>query len=458
MNNVIVLFVIVFLLSTIGCITPQRRHQIPAAGVDEQAEIRALSDSLETKISFFTRIVEKNNLSKEDRLLASDLLSTYQQLERLSDSNFEGTNSVRVIHDLFKQLSAVDERYFAQSKDCLSDKSQAISLFSEKKDNILGAYLSGDFSGVIERCIELKNVFGPDSITPDVGLLFALSLARKEMLNEAIDIGENITRKLEASPDHLKLSLRMAEWYLLTGQRKNAIRIYEKLTDTLDENEIIFQDLKRKIDSSEYKSLEAGHRIPIEIQPNRMEVDMNHLLEEIGKLLEENRFGEARELLIPIRRRTLTTSEMEIVGQATKKLEQAEEDYLEEKISVISMKRDIEHARKLLEEERYEEVISRLEAMESEHEGSREITELKQFATEKLINRERNRAATIFLAAKKTGDAEKKQAYLNEALEILKSLISKYPSTSLNDKLISNIRTVEEEIGRLKKSRNNDFS
>jgi len=155
-------------------------------------------------------------------------------------------------------------------------------------------------------------------------------------------------------------------------------------------------------------------------------------------------------LLIPIRRRTLTAAEMDIVDQASRKLEQAEENYLEEKISIISMKRDMEQARRLLEEERFEEVISRLEAIESEHEDSHEITELKRFAIEKLINRERNRAATIFLAAKRTEDAEKKLAYLYDALEILKSLILKYPSTSLNNKLISNVKTVEEEIDRLK--------
>jgi len=348
------------------------------------------------------------------------------------------------------RLSAVDERYFAQKMDSISDNSEIISLFAEKKEDIMDAYMSGDFSGVIELCIELKTVFGPDSLTPDVGLLFALSLARKEMVDEAIDVGEKITRNLETSPDRLQLNIKIAEWYLQTGQREKAIHVYDKLTDTLDENEIIVQALRKNIATSESVGPSTGQRTPIQIQPQRLEVGIDHLLEEMVKLLEENRFNEARDLLIPIRRRTLTAAEMEIVDQASKKLEQAEENYLEEKISIISMKRDMEQARRLLEEERFEEVISRLEAIESEHEDSREITELKQFAIEKLINRERNRAATIFLAAKRTEDAAKKQTYLYDALEILKSLILKYPSTSLNNRLISNIRTVEEEIARLK--------
>ncbi len=450
MKKVMHLFLILFALSSVGCITPERRQATPSTEVHDRANTQALSDSLKKKIPFITRIIEDKNLSEEDRKLASDLLASYQKLESLSSIHFEEANYLSIISDLYMRLSAVDERYFAQTMDSISDNSEIISLFAEKKEDIADAYMSGDFSGVIELCIELKTVFGPDSLTPDVGLLFALSLARKEMLDEAIDVGEKITRNLETSPDRLQLNIKIAEWYLQTGQGEKAIHVYDKLTDTLDENEIIVQALKNNIAASESVGPATGQRIPIRIQPQRLEVRIDHLLEEMVKLLEENRFNEARDLLIPIRRRTLTVAEMEIVDQASKKLEQAEENYLEEKISIISMKRDMDQARSLLEEERFEEVISRLEAIESKHEDSREITELKQFAIEKLINRERNRAATIFLAAKKTEDAAKKQAYLYEALEILKSLILEYPSTSLNNRLISNIKTVEEEIARLK--------
>jgi len=450
MKKVIPLFLILFAVFSVGCITPERRQATQSTEVHDRATAQALSDSLKKKIPFITRIIEDKNLSKEDRKLASDLLASYQRLESLSSIHFEEANYLSIISDLYMRLSAVDERYFAQKMDSISDNSEIISLFAEKKEDIMDAYMSGDFSGVIELCIELKTVFGPDSLTPDVGLLFALSLARKEMVDEAIDVGEKITRNLETSPDRLQLNIKIAEWYLQTGQREKAIHVYDKLTDTLDENEIIVQALRKNIAASESVGPSTGQRTPIQIQPQRLEVGIDHLLEEMVKLLEENRFNEARDLLIPIRRRTLTAAEMEIVDQASKKLEQAEENYLEEKISIISMKRDMEQARRLLEEERFEEVISRLEAIESEHEDSREITELKQFAIEKLINRERNRAATIFLAAKRTEDAAKKQTYLYDALEILKSLILKYPSTSLNNRLISNIRTVEEEIARLK--------
>ena len=244
------------------------------------------------------------------------------------------------------------------------------------------------------------------------------------------------------------MRIGIAEWYLLQGQREKAISVYEKLADTQDEKRMGIQSLSRKIAAAERRRSVVGPIQDRTLSQRVEEMTVDSLLEEVEKLLEENRFSEAKALLL-LKEQKVHSTEAETINQAYRRLELAEENYLEEKISMISMNRDMEQARRLLEEERYEEVISRLEALEPE-EDSREIKELKQFAIEKLINRERNRAATIFLAAKRTEDAVKKQAYLYEALEILKPLIFKYPSTSLNNKLISNIKTVEEEIGRLK--------
>ena len=295
----------------------------------------------------------------------------------------------------------------------------------------------------------MKTDFGPESLTPDIGLLFAISLAKKDMLDEAIDIGEKIARKLEIRPDLIQLRINIAEWYLQQGQREKAIYIYEKLVDSFDEHETITQSLSNKISTSARVGPDIKHRMPSHIKLERLEVGIDHLLERVDKLLEENMFNEARELLFPLKRKTLSADEKITVDQASKKLELAEENYLEKKISMISMKRDMEQARKLIEEERFEDVISRLEAIESEQEETREITELKQFAIEKLINRERNRAATVFLAAKGTGDIVKKQTYLLEALGILNALVDKYQISALNTKLLSNMKTVEEELDKL---------
>jgi outer membrane protein assembly factor BamD (BamD/ComL family) len=267
------------------------------------------------------------------------------------------------------------------------------------------------------------------------------------MLNEAINIGEGVGRELETNPDIVHLRLEIADWYLMQGQREKAISVYEKLADTQDEKRMEIQSLSRKIAAAERSGSVVG---PIRGQtpPQRVEeMTVDNLLEEVEKLLEENRFSEAKALLT-MKEQKVHSTEAETINQAYRKLELAEENYLEKKISMISMNRDMEQARRLLEEERYEEVISRLEALEPE-EDSREIKELKQFAIEKLINRERNRAAKIFLIAKETQDPARKKEYFLQCLAILKALVDEYPLSHLNQKLISHIKIVEEELGKL---------
>jgi len=451
MKNTIVCLLIIFIFFGLGCASLKNRPKIMSANIDDKASIRTMLNSLDQKIRFINSILEKKDILEKDRKIASDLLKTYKGLQRrLTENRSSDPNYLGILCDIYTCLNSLDKMYFTRTQDAsFSSPEKTISLLATRKEDILGAYASGDYRSVIDLCIDLKTDFGPESLTPDIGLLFAISLAEKDLLDEAINIGEKITSKLEIRPDLIQLRIHIAEWYLQQGHRENAIHIYEKLADSLDEQETIIHSLRRKISTSESVGLDKQHRIPGRIKLERLELGIDHLLGRVDKLLEENRFNEAREILFPLRRKALSADNRSSVDQALKKLELAEENYLEKKISMISMKRDMEQSRRLIEEERFEDVISRLEAMESEQKENREIKELKQFAIEKLINRERNRAATVFLAAKGTGDIAKKQTYLLEALGILNALVDKYPISSLNTKLLSNIKTVEEELDKL---------
>jgi len=441
---------IFFIVSAFGCLPAQKGPTPkPTVTYDNPPQL-AFSGELEKRVRYLITLLEDKNLSEEDKEIALSLLSTYQELQRLSSSLPSEAQYLSVIHDLFTSLDNMDKKYFSKEKSLEGNYTKTISLFSEKRDSILDSYISGDFQAVIDSCIELKTMFGPDSLTPDIGLLFALSLAKQGIFDEAITIGEGIARELETSPDLVKLRIGIAEWYLQQGQREKAIRVYEKLADTLDEDEMDIHFLSRKIAQAE----KAGQEIepaPKQIQSQRAEkMNLDDLLKEVEKLLEENRFSEARDLLFAKGHTVHTESESETIRHALKMLDVAEADYLEKKISMISMKRDMEQARRLLEEEKYEEVISTLEAIEPEEENSREIRELKQFAIEKLINRERNRAAKIFLRAKETQDPEKKGEYFLMILQILKPLVDKYPQSPLNERLKSHINIVENELAKLK--------
>ncbi len=451
MKNTTVCLLLIFILFCFGCASFKSRPKTVSSSIDDKASIQRILDSLDKKIRFIKSIIEKNDITEDDRKIASNLLKTYKDLQNLlTENNLSEQKYLSTLCDIYNCLSSLDKRYYSQTQDLsFSSAETTINLLATRKEGILGAYVSGDFKSVIDLCINLRTDFGPESLTPDIGLLFAISLAKKDMLVEAIDIGDKIARKLEIHPDLIQLRINIAEWYLQQGQRDEAIYIYEKLVDSLDEHETMTHSLSNKISTSASVGPDIKHGMPGHIKLERLEVGLDHLLERVGKLLEENRFNEARDLLFPLRRKTLSADDKITVDQASKKLELAEENYLEKKISMISMKRDMEQARRLIDEERFEDVISRLEAIESEQEETREITELKQFAIEKLINRERNRAATVFLAAKGTGDIAKKQTYLLETLGILNALVEKYPISSLNTKLSSNIKTVEEELDKL---------
>ena len=115
---------------------------------------------------------------------------------------------------------------------------------------------------------------------------------------------------------------------------------------------------------------------------------------------------------------------------------------------ITEKKEAVQIARKFLDEEKYEQAISSLDTL-SEREESHEIKELREQAVESLINRERNRAAKIFLTARRTTDPEKKEEYLRSSYNILKELIEKYPSSPLINKVNSHLEKVEEELEKL---------
>ena len=145
-------------------------------------------------------------------------------------------------------------------------------------------------------------------------------------------------------------------------------------------------------------------------------------------------------------------SELEIIDQALKTVDLAEERYLQEKSARLSYEKEtLKLARKLIEEENFEEALTKLETLSDAQKMTPEMKELKRVATEKLIKRERNKAAKYFLMARKTPDTAKKEELLLSSYDILKILIKQYPSSPMIEKLNDNLRTVREELTKLGK-------
>ena len=455
------LMVLLFILA-FGCVPVSERRVVvvPESGIAPSSLFP--QELLDEKITFLNNILEKEDLTEKDREIASSLLDTYKSVKSISAGTFKEADYQKVVRSLLNNLNILDEIYFSKQEERAKDYSRSISLFAAKKKEIQEAYALGDSKGVINHCLELKAVLGPDALTAEISLMFALSLAKVGMLTEAKSIIEGIVPELDTSPDLNGLRASIAELQLRLGDREKAIQVYKKLTDTLHEQEVVLQALNKRISRVVVEDREIDAPPPfrtgleahaqaqsdyeLTTQP---EGNADQILYEVEQLIRERKFGEAWDLLVLKRGTVSSETGLKIIDQALKRLERAQEDYLEETISMITEKKEaVQIARKFLDEEKYEQAISSLDTL-SEREESHEIKELREQAVESLINSERNRAAKIFLTARRTTDPEKKEEYLRSSYNILKELIEKYPSSPLINKVNSHLEKVEEELEKL---------
>jgi len=412
-------------------------------------------ETLDRKIAHLTTILDEQELDNEDKALASNLLATYKTIRSYLQNEASSYDESKIIQLLFENLGRLEQEYFVRERFKAPAYSKALSSFSDKRKKIVDAYLAGDYQGVINDCVDLEATFGPDSLTPEIGLLFAVALARKGMLSEAIIISDKIIRELEGKPDLIHLRASMIEWQLDLGNREKALQIYEKMMDDLDEREELLAKSKVSV-------MEEGRRASREKTPEAAyagelrkftKIDSTEdLLKAVDELVQKHEFREAKLLLIKQRIRTEEGPELEIIDQALKTVDLAEERFLQEKSAKLSYEKEsLKQAQELIEEENFEEALAKLETLREAQNMTPEVKELKRIATERLIKRERNRAAKYFLMARKTADPTKKEELLLSSYDILKALIENYPSSPMIEKLNDNLRTVREELTKLGK-------
>ena len=458
MNKLKTIFLLtcLFTLTLLGCLPPPEKVVIrPQEPTKPSAVLPA--DLVDKKIAYLSDILKDKTLNHEDRTMALELLGAYKKIREASQGPVSNYDPKQIIRLLFNQLNQLDEKYFSKKDRDKQPYSDAISIFSFKRRKILDAYLSGDHQGVIDGCIELEAAFGPDSLTPELGLFFALSLAKKGMLKEAVEIGEKIVRELDGKPDLTILRANIIQWQMELGNREKAIKVYDKLTDSMDEMNAIFHLAKRKVTGEGVAAVHHKKTPPENLssrQAVRQDTDpMEKILKEVEILIRRHAFDEAKLLLIKQRLRTQEGPDLETIDQALKTIELAEERLRNEEDIRIAQKREtLKMAKRLIEEENYEKAITQLEELKEDQDVGADSKALRDLAIERLINRERNRAARFFLQAKKTVNPQKKEELLFSSYNILKGLIEQYPSSNLIDKLNKHLSKVKEELMKLGKN------
>jgi predicted negative regulator of RcsB-dependent stress response len=441
---------------TFGCL-PQIQREVVGPKTITTPPPLLPGPLLEEKVSRLERLLASEKLSAQDREIASRLLNTYRTVRSISQDHPGQEDCSEIIQLLIENLSSLEEKYFLKDSSGGPPISEAILLFSRKRKMIMDDYLSGNYQAAVNHALELEASLGPDALTPEIGLVFAFSLAKKGMLKEALSLGERIVRELEGKPDIIHLRASMTQWRLGLGQRKEAVETYEKLIDNMDERKDLFRGIQKEISPQEEgvttreEEQPAGSTLITALKSDAPG-PMRDLFSEVDRLAGQMEFEKAKLLLLRHKIRAQEEFEIEALDRAMRYVEQAEQRAQEEQGSAASPEKEaLKLAGTLIEQEKFEEAISRLEAVQGDREDAAEAQALKDLAVEKLIHRERNRAAKLFLMARNTIDPAKKEAYLLSSHEILETLIAKYPTSSLLDRLRDNIRKVEEDLARIEK-------
>ena len=432
------LFVVSFLLVA-ACIPATRRETVVRPEVPQ--ERTAAPPALNERIVALSDLIEKEALSDRDRDLALALLAAYEALRDALRHPLSESEKEALVKLLYEKLSTIDDNAFVTTP--------SLQNVNQEREKILQYYLSGDHGSVIQACLDLEERFGPEALSPEIGLVFALSLGKKGMYRDALRVGEQIKVELEENPDLVYLQAQMIEWHLALGQRAEAFQTYEGLQDRLDERTGLLKKAEQSLRSkTAYQPGTSEGPVALGAEPE----SLDSTLAEVDALVQEHRFEQAKFLLLRQRIRIQEGADTKRIDKAMKSVEQAEEGFHQEEAAALARRQEaLEHANRMMEQEKFDEVIEQIETLEQEGMTGTEADALRNQAIEKLVNRERNRAAKLFLMAKQAKEPSEKEALLLSSRNILKTLLEKYPSSSYKEKINRHIVIIEEELAKLRR-------
>ena len=449
--DAIILSILLFFL---GCV-PETRQVAVVPAPHPPAPAPLPTEKIDERIADLSRFLEDQKGSQQERATAETLLKTYKTVKKASESGSGPYDYKKVILSLFETLNSMDEQYFSEQASERKQDAKVLNRFSLEKDSILDLYLDGDYQGVINRCLELEASYGSEALTPEIGLLFSFSLAERGMLEDAVKIGSRLVPELEGKPSLMLLREKLIEWQIFLGNREEASRIYRKLTDDMQDNEAILQQAETKL---EEKGTRTAFGDDAQNNPSKAVKDMGdkgtvkEVFEEVDSLVKQHQFQDAKMLLVKHRLTLEESPDIETIDQALESVDLAEEKYRKEEIFKGFQKdQTLNSAMDLIEDEKFEEAITKLEALEHSQATIPEAGKLKGIAIERLINRERNKAAKLFLMAKNTEDPALKEELLVSSYDTLKVLIENYPTSPLTEKINDHIEKIQKELDKLNK-------
>ncbi len=445
-NRIIFSLSITAVLCFQGCAF-ERKPQVVRDEIDSASRTVIPSDIIDERIAGVREVLKKDAVPEEKKEIALSLIDMYSRLQSFDANNAEESEYTAIIKGLFDNLGMVEKNYFYTLDD--SDREARRSIMSdyiEIEDKISENYLIGNYKGVISQCAEFETEYGRESLTPEIGLFFALSLAREDMVLEALSIGKETIKNMELNADSILLLANIIKWELEIGNRDDALGYFEKLLDTMNEKNALFKKTE-KLFSEDENSVDLSVLPDSDLygtyRPENAAAEAK--LKRVEKLIEEENFSEARLLLLRWRLRAEEGPEVELIEHALKSVEAAEEKLKKED---TTDKIKLDDARELIESEKYKEAIKVLESINNEALEPEVDKEMKK-AVEKLINKKRLEAAVLFRKAKESSDTGSKKTLLLSSKRILEDLIETYPESNLVEKLRNHLSKVNDDLENL---------
>ncbi len=421
---------LVFLLVAAGCAGFPRTRGPVYTGAAPSSRPLIDQQELGRKMVSLQRKLQENSISEEDRPAAEALLEIYKLLQGTDSPSMTETQYRRLVARIYLRLERVESGFQPPGVRAPSAEKTIMDLFAGKRQRILQTYLSGDSRGVINQVLELKNRFGPGALTPDINLVFALSLADQGMFKEAIQTGERTARELEKEPDLMILESKIALWNSRLGREDAAMLRYDKMNDLMDDRRALLNRLKEELHVTSQR--QEAKLIPLP-----------RVLNMVEEKVRAHTFDEARELLLQKKQDpALSPAEISTIDKAVERVEKARQTARGREDEALKK------IRGLVERERYDEALTLLEDLRSEGIHGYQFFDLQRTATEGFIRRERKKAAALFLRARTAGSSLEKKEYLRQSHDILQGLLDKFPSSPARDKILQNLEMVDRELSK----------
>ncbi|OQY45308.1 MAG: hypothetical protein B6240_08950 [Desulfobacteraceae bacterium 4572_87] len=314
---------------------------------------------VEGRIQALQNLLKTDVLSDADRKTVLALLNAYGLLKKNAPGPLTGKECHRLTQSLFQSMSLMENAYFEKIGNA-SNEDVSLSDFILNKNEILELYLDKNYSGVIQRTLALQTSF-PNGLTPEIGMIFAISLAEEGMLEEAVEVGSEIAQKIEETPDAVQFRGDIIQWQLALGDRAQAVNTLEKISQTQDDRATRIKDLRNQIELTPQEPDPPFHSMfqpPEGPAPAALDPHMVLLQEKVNALAKNRQFAEARQLLLQEKAEREEGPETAIVDRALNNIEEAETAYEENvKIKETYLKQTYESAKKSYEREDYKGIL-----------------------------------------------------------------------------------------------------